>query len=302
MARLLLFTTKHPARRIVLDDVIRGRKKNQTHTAEPETAKKQPGSRTPFRTPREKISKKKAMNVQLLRNMVRAPTPPPTSSSSSSSSTKRNRLPNPTQKSTPTQPSKRQRTQRPNQGIVWPAPRPVSSGKKRQLKSRPSALANMCLALETHARHCHDSGQPFDLTPESLLRIIHDQSGSKAHHAPTKRNQCEDRDPLRHLLTQSTLCGAGTNAPVFRPDTHLYGLRNWPELVLGPILDSLDRMKRDWHAIVEQQTTPAPPGPHRTQTPRGTETQQQFAQRVTERLLEPMEHCRVGFGLSRPMW
>lgn len=118
----------------------------------------------------------------------------------------------------------------------------------RHTKSRPVALAQMCLAFEKHALRCQASGEPFQLTPQALLKITHDQAGSKTHHPPQIHNDRDAQDPLHHILSHTTLCGAGDEASVFRPDIHHYGIRVWPEGCLIPILADLDRMEQEWNA------------------------------------------------------
>lgn len=166
--------------------------------------------------------------------------------------------------------------------------RSTSVRPKRHGKSRPDALANMCLALETYAQRCETDGRDFDLNPDSLLKIIHHQSGTKAHHLDQKKNPCEAHDPLRHILSESTLCGAGTDMSVFRPSVHDYGLRNWPEQGLAPILHELRQLERAWHATEN--------GPE--EASEASESQED----PWERLVTPMEGLKIGFPEARPLW
>lgn len=104
----------------------------------------------------------------------------------------------------------------------------------------------MHLAVLKHVERCRENGQDLALTEDAVRQIFQDQSGSKAHHAPLVRNLCEAKDPLRHILSASTACGAGTDASVFRPDADHFGVRMWPELRLKPILRELERLQHDW--------------------------------------------------------
>jgi len=178
--------------------------------------------------------------------------------------------------------------------IVPPSETELVSSKtssSRHGKSRPAALSNMCLALETYASQCHESGRNFELTSDSLLKIVHHQSGYKAHHLGQKKNPRDQQDPLRHILSQSTLCGAGTDTSVFRPDTHDRGLRNWPEKWLAPIMYELARLRKSWYDRQSAANASAPPSP----SPRPTTHPQ-------DDVFESMRALKNGFPAPRPLW
>lgn len=163
---------------------------------------------------------------------------------------------------------------------------PALEGNARQAKSRPAAFAQTCLAFEKHVLRCQAAGVGFQLTPEALLQITHDQAGSKAHHLPQKYNTRDDHDPLKHVLAHSTLCGAGKDASVFRPDVHHYGIRTWPEGCLVPILDSLDRLQQAWEDSARED---AP-------TSLATDAA------VVQELTAPNGRATARFPPPRPLW
>jgi hypothetical protein len=163
--------------------------------------------------------------------------------------------------------------------------RPTKHGK-----SRPAAFAKMCLALETHANRCEADGTAFQLDPDSLLKIIHHQSGSKAHHRVHAKNPCEAQDPLNHLLVHSTICGAGKDATPFRPDTACLALRVWPEMTLKPILDELANLRKAF-------ATPLPTEPVTVRA----QVQQQ-AQETLASLTAPPHQTQTRFPPPRPLY
>ena len=154
-------------------------------------------------------------------------------------------------------------------------------GVVRRAKSRPAAFAQTCLAFEKHVLRCQSAGMPFQLTPEALLQITHDQAGSKAHHLPQQYNTRDNADPLKHILVHSTLCGAGKDTSVFRPDVHHYGIRAWPEGCLIPILDSLDRFQQAWA---------------------GTDIVDPRPSAAVEDLTAPNGQASPAFPAARPLW
>lgn len=114
-------------------------------------------------------------------------------------------------------------------------------------KSRPAHLAQFHLSIRNYTDQCEREGRAPDFTdPDAVRQIVQDQSGSSTHHASKTHNNCDETDPLRHILPESSLCGGGTEPTVFRPDAAHYGVRMWPELFLSDMLQSLREMRRDW--------------------------------------------------------
>lgn len=126
-----------------------------------------------------------------------------------------------------------------------------SSSSSKHGKSRPASLAQMHLAVLKHMERCRESGTQLGFDPDAVRTILQDQSGSKANHAPRARNPCEERDPLRHILSASTACGAGSDPSVFRPDDQHFGVRMYPELRLAPFLSELEALQRAWQGTHE---------------------------------------------------
>lgn len=129
-----------------------------------------------------------------------------------------------------------------------PTPQPpatTAATTNRHGKSRPGSLAQMHLALLKHME-THKANADANIDDDALRRILQDQSNSKAHHAAHEANPRDAMDPLCHLLTVSSACGAGTEPPVFRHDKANLGIRMAPELLLVPILEELRLLKQAW--------------------------------------------------------
>jgi len=193
--------------------------------------------------------------------------------------------------------------------------------KQKQVKSRPAALASMCYALETQAKKCYDAGKEFTLTPETLLHVLHEQSGTKnkrshnlndnyrvnyeavdndrvINNNNNNNNNSKKMNPeeLMDKFIQEQQKQEQRNhdilrklegVSVFRPDVHMYGLRHWPELVLGPILDALDELQAAWFE------------PDQYAKKYGIDVDES---KELERIRDPMPNIRTTFAPARPLW
>lgn len=174
----------------------------------------------------------------------------------------------------------------------------ATAATNRHGKSRPGSLAQMHLALLKHME-TQKANANANIDDEALRRILQDQSGSKAHHEAHEANPRDAIDPLCHLLTVSSACGAGTEPPVFRHDKANLGIRMAPELLLLPILEELRLLKQAWTLMPTQQQQQ-----HTAVTWNPAVTHQSREQERMSDLRAPCgnNNNRIKYASARPLW
>lgn len=181
----------------------------------------------------------------------------------------------------------------------------MSRQNQRTQKSRPERLAQHHLAFLAYIEDCRKNGREVDFSSDESMRfILRDQSGSYIHHTPQKHNDCDTDDPLKHILKDSTICGAGTDLSVFRNDTMHFSVRLWIELYLTPIMDEIDNMEREWNLLTPYSNTEGAQSEGRLQS-HLRELKRQERDRVFEDLVSPTgggNRIAATYGPPRPLF